>query len=250
MAIPAGPRPSSGVRRAWKRNDPRADRLRARLALPLALLLGLAGGGRAGRTPSSTSTTRAAAGGTRSVLGPALGSANFSDGGPRSRWRPISGKAGSRGTHAAARGRDQPRRPARRARSIRSSLRIQSHRRGGPAELRQPGPARNLGSRLRAGGLRARGRPDDRHGHRDCSSARTSTSWPPAGGPDGPGRRPDGRPPGQPGLLRRPAAHPLRPLLVPPARRPEPDRRQHQRTPSTSAASARPGSGRPRPPSR
>ena len=50
----------------------------------------------------------------------------------------------------------------------------------------------------------------------------------PHGDPDGRGRHPHGQPPRQPDLLRRHPAHPLRPLLVPAARRPAAERRQHQ----------------------
>ncbi len=64
------------------------------------------------------------AGGTGSVLGPALGSANFSDGGPAS-VAPLSGKAGSRGTHAPLAGVTNPAGPP--SGSVnQASLKIQS----------------------------------------------------------------------------------------------------------------------------
>ncbi len=50
------------------------------------------------------------AGGTRSLVGPALGAANFADGAPVA-VTPLSGKAGSRGTHAPLAGVTNPRVP-------------------------------------------------------------------------------------------------------------------------------------------
>ena len=52
------------------------------------------------------------AGGSRSLVGPALGSANFADGAPVA-VTPISGKAGSRGTHAPLGGVTNPTTPTR-----------------------------------------------------------------------------------------------------------------------------------------
>ena len=72
---------------------------------PLAVLLALAGGATArAQNAQFNVNDPSAAGGTSSVLGPALGSANFTDGSGPASVRPISGKAGPQGTHAPLQG--------------------------------------------------------------------------------------------------------------------------------------------------
>ena len=99
-------------------------RPRAGLILPLALILGLVGGGRArGQNAQFNIDDPSKAGGTSSVLGRALGAANFSDGAPAS-VKPISGKAGPQGTHAPIEGLTNPTGPT--GSVAQTSLKIQS----------------------------------------------------------------------------------------------------------------------------
>ena len=83
-------------------------------------------------------------------------------------------------------------------------------------------------------------RDDDRRGDRAADEAEPRPDRLPHGNPDGRRRHPDGQPPRQPDLLRRHSAHPLRPLLVPPAGRPAAERRQHQLSPRLHVQAAAP----------
>jgi len=104
---------------------PSGPRTRSRLVLLTALGVGLAAGGRArAQNAQFNIDDPSRAGGSGSVVGPALGSANFSDGGPAS-VAPISGRAGSRGTHAPLAGVTGPPGPPTGSVS-QTSLRIQS----------------------------------------------------------------------------------------------------------------------------
>ncbi len=109
-----------------KATRPRRRRSRSWLVLlPALVASSLAWGGRArGQGAQFDVADPSRAGGSSSVLGRALGAANFSDGGPAS-VAPVSGKAGSRGTHAPLAGVTGP--PGPPGGSVnQASLRIQS----------------------------------------------------------------------------------------------------------------------------